>query len=187
MALKPITNLEIGTALGVTPQRVSVMKREGMPTDSIASALAWRAARDDARKAQAPKAAPAQLDDGTLKARIEEHSTLVSRARGVWESAMEQGDPNQGKYQTAYNQSLKTFIQLEEEQERRLILAKDYISAVEAGEAMRQLMADVVNRLDKLALDVAEGCNPENPAKAVKTLEAWARKTRAELSDDEQG
>ena len=95
---------------------------------------------------------------------------------------MEGQDPNQGKYQTAYNQSLKTLMDLEDEQERRLILAKDYISAKEAGEAMRSLMADVVNRLDKLALDVAEGCNPENPAKAVKALEAWVRKTRADLS-----
>jgi len=52
---------------------------------------------------------------------------------------------------------------------------------------MRQLMGDVVNRLDKLALDVAEGCNPENPAKAVKALETWVRKTKADLSanDDE--
>ena len=76
---------------------------------------------------------------------------------------------------------------LEEEQERRLILAKDYISSKEAGEAMRKLASGVVNRLDKLALDVAEGCNPENPAKAVKVLEAWVRRVKAELSAvDEQ-
>jgi hypothetical protein len=43
-------------------------------------------------------------------------------------------------------------------------------------------MAEVVNRLDKLALDCAEGCNPETPAKAVKVLEAWVRKTREDLS-----
>jgi hypothetical protein len=100
---------------------------------------------------------------------------------------MDGGDPNGPKYQTSYNQSLKTLIALEEEQERRLILAKDYIAAKEATEAMRQLMGEVVNRLDKLALDVAEGCNPENPAKAVKALEAWVRKTKADLSanDDE--
>jgi hypothetical protein len=101
---------------------------------------------------------------------------------------MEQGDPNGPKYQTSYNQSLKTLVALEEEQERRLILAKDYISSKEAGEAMRELASGVVNRLDKLALDVAEGCNPENPAKAVKVLEAWVRRVKAELSSaDEQG
>ena len=180
-----LTNLEIAAALSVTPQRVSVMKRDGMPTDSIEAIMAWRASREDARKAKAPKAAPAQLDDGTLADTIAEHRTLVTRARGVWLASMESGDPNQGKYQTAYNQSLKTQVALEEEQERRLILAKDYISSKEAGEAMRQLMSEVVNRLDKLGLDVAEGCNPENPAKAVKVLDAWVRKVKTELSTDE--
>lgn len=187
MTRKP-SNLEIGAALGITAQRVSVLKREGMPTDSVEAAQTWRATRDEARRAQAPKAAPAQLDDGTLADTISEHRALVGRARGVWLASMDGGDPNQGKYQTAYNQSLKTLVALEEEQERRLILAKEYIAAKEATEAMRQLMSEVVNRLDKLALDVAEGCNPENPAKAVKALEAWVRKTKADLSaNDEQG
>ena len=52
---------------------------------------------------------------------------------------------------------------------------------------MRELSATVVNRLDKLALDVAEACNPENPAKAVKALEAWVRRVKAELSSHEEG
>jgi hypothetical protein len=183
-----LTNAELGLALGVTGQRVSVLKREGMPTDSIDAAKAWREARANVQKARAPQAAPAQLDDGSLADTISEHRALVGRARGVWQAAMEQGDPNQGKYQSAYNASLRSLVQLEAEQERRLILAKDYISSKEAGEAMRELASGVVNRLDKLALDVAEGCNPENPAKAVKVLEAWVRRVKAELStDDEQG
>jgi hypothetical protein len=99
---------------------------------------------------------------------------------------MEGGDVNGPKYQTSYNQSLKTLLALEEEQERRLILAKDYISSKEASEAMRQLMGEVVNRLDKLALDVAESCNPENPAKAVKAIETWVRRTKADLSANDE-
>ena len=183
---KTLTNSELGLALGVTAQRISVLRKEGMPTDSIDAAKSWREARATVQRAQAPKAAPAQLDDGTLADTISEHRTLVGRARGVWQAAMEGGDPNQGKYQTAYNQSLKTLVALEEEQERRLILAKDYISSREAGEAMRELAATMVNRLDKLALDAAEGCNPENPAKAVKVLEAWVRRVKAELSQDDE-
>ena len=158
-----------------------------MPTTSIDAAVAWRHAREDGRTRKAPKAAPAQLDDGTLADTISEHRTLVGRARGVWLAAMESGDPNQGKNQTAYNQSLKTLVALEEEQERRLILAKEYISSKEATEAMRQMTGEVVNRLDKLALDVAEACNPENPAKAVKAIEAWVRKTKADLSANDEG
>ena len=177
---------DIAEALGLTRQRVSILVKKGMPIDSVEAATAWRQAQDDARIRKAP-IAPAQLDDGSLADTILEHRSLVTRARGVWLGAMDAGDPNQGKYQSAYNSSLRSLISLEEEQERRLILAKDYISSREAGEAMRELAATMVNRLDKLALDAAEGCNPENPAKAVKVLEAWVRRVKAELSQDEQG
>ena len=100
----------------------------------------------------------------------------------VWEQSIRERDPNQGKYQSSYNASLKTLLNLEEEQERRAILAKDFIKSTEAREAMLQIVSEILTRLDKLALDTAEGCNPENPAKAVKVLEAWARKTRSEIS-----
>jgi len=177
---------EIAEALGLTRQRVSILVKKGMPIDSVEAATAWRQTQEDARVRRAPTA-PAQLDDGSLTDTISEHRALVGRARGVWQAAMEQGDPNQGKYQSAYNASLRSLVQLEAEQERRLILAKDYISSKEAAEAMRELASGVVNRLDKLALDVAEGCNPENPAKAVKVLEVWVRRVKAELSAvDEQ-
>jgi hypothetical protein len=175
---------EIAEALGLTRQRVSILVKKGMPIDSVEAATAWRQSQEDARVRMAPTP-PAQLDDGSLADTIGEHRTLVSRARGVWQAAMEGGDPNQGKYQSSYNASLKTLVALEEEQERRLILTKDYISAKEATEAMREMTAGIVNRLDKLALDVAEGCNPENPAKAVKVLEAWVRRVKADLSSDE--
>ena len=175
---------DIAEALGLTRQRVSILVKKGMPIDSVEAATAWRQAQEDARLRKAP-IAPAQLDDGSLADTILEHRSLVTRARGVWLGAMDAGDPNQGKYQSAYNSSLRSLINLEEEQERRLILAKDYISSKEAGEAMRELAATMVNRLDKLALDVAESCNPENPAKAVKVLEAWVRRVKAELSTDE--
>ena len=176
---------DIAEALGLTRQRVSILVKKGMPIDSVEAATAWRQAQEDARLRKAP-IAPALLDDGSLSDTILEHRSLVTRARGVWLGAMDAGDPNQGKYQSAYNSSLRSLISLEEEQERRLILAKDYISSREAGEAMRELAATMVNRLDKLALDAAEGCNPENPAKAVKVLDAWVRRVKAELSQDEE-
>lgn len=178
-----LNHVEMADALGLTRQRVGVLVREGMPLTSVEEALAWRQSREDARRRPAPKAAPASLDDGTLAGTIAEHRRLVAQAQAVWRAAMEGGDPNQAKYQTAYNQSLKTLVNLEEEAERRAILVKDYIKSTEAADAMRQLAADVVNRLDKLALDVAEQCNPENPAKAVKALEAWVRRVKADLSE----
>ena len=96
---------------------------------------------------------------------------------------MASGDPNQGKYQTAYNQSLKTLIALEEEQERRALNDRVFIKREVAEATMRELMGEVVSRLDKLALEVAAKCNPDNPPLAVKALEAWVRSTRQQLSE----
>lgn len=176
---------DIASALGITPQRVSALVRQGMPTVSIEAALEWRRNREDGRRRPAPIAAPQSLDDGTLADGIAAHRSLVSQARGVWQAAMDQGDSNQGKFQTAYNQSYKTLLDLEAEQERRLKESRTFIPRAEAEASMKELMAEVVNRLDKLALDVAEKCNPSNPPLAVKALEAWVRKTREDLARGE--
>jgi hypothetical protein len=97
---------------------------------------------------------------------------------------MDGGDPNQGKYQTAYNQSLKTLMALEEEQERRALAAKEYIKREVAEASVRALAGEVLARLDKLALEVAEKANPDNPALAAKALDAWVRQARIDLSTD---
>jgi hypothetical protein len=173
---------ELASGLGLTTQRVSILLKEGMPGDSVDAAKVWREERTAAKKRGAPKPKVAELDDGSLADTIEEHRGLVGRARGVWEAAMEMGDPNQGKYQTAYNQSLKTLIALEEEQERRALLARDYIKASEAQEAMMRIVGEVIARLDKMPAEIGESCNPNDPPKAMEVLAAWVRKTREDLS-----
>jgi DNA-binding transcriptional MerR regulator len=180
-AKKTITHGQIAQALGVSVARITILKKEGMPTDSIQAALDWRQAREDERRRLAPVVVET-LDDGSIAERIRIHRIKVNMAGEVWEQSIRERDPNQGKYQSSYNASLKTLLNLEEEQERRAILAKDFIKSTEAREAMLQIVSDVLTRLDKLALDTAEGCNPENPAKSVKVLEAWVRKTRSEIS-----
>ena len=171
----------LAEGLGLKSRQVSTLLRQGMPRDDIEAARKWREDRTVRHNAPLP-ANLGSLDDGTLSDTIGRHRLLVARAQGVWEAAMEGGDTNQGKYQTAYNQSLKTLIALEEEQERRLKESRLFIARSEAEDTIRRLMADVVNRLDKLGLDVAEKCNPDNPALAAKVLDAWARRTREELS-----
>ena len=173
---------ELASGLGLTTQRVSILLKEGMPGDSVDAAKAWREERTAAKKRGAPKPKVAELDDGSLADTIEEHRGLVGRARGVWEAAMEMGDPNQGKYQTAYNQTLKSLLYLEEEQERRALMARDYIKASEAQEAMLRIVGEVIARLDKMPAEIGESCNPNDPPKAMEVLAAWVRKTREDLS-----
>ena len=173
---------DLASALGVTAQRVSILIKDGMPDSSIEAARAWREEKQAARRQGAPKPKVVELDDGSLADTIDEHRGLVGRARGVWEAAMEMGDPNQGKYQTAYNQSLKSLLFLEEEQERRAMLARDYIKASDAQEAMLRIVGEVVARLDKMPAEIGEACNPNDPPKAIEALQAWVRKTREDLS-----
>ena len=51
----------IGRALGLSPASITKLKNQGMPVDSVASAQAWRVARQNvaARKPVAPAVAPA--------------------------------------------------------------------------------------------------------------------------------
>jgi hypothetical protein len=176
------SQIEIAEALGLTRQRVSVLVKQGMPIDSVEAAMAWREAREDERRRPAPIVELETLTDLTLEQSIVTHKARVEHAGEIWDAAMRGGDTNGPKYQSSYNAAFKTLIDLEAELERRRVANADFISAKEATGAMRELMAEVVNRLDKLALDCAEGCNPETPAKAVKVLEAWVRKTREDLS-----
>jgi hypothetical protein len=174
---------DIAKALNVTPQRVTALLRQGMPSDSIESAVKWREERRTATSAPIPNNLNT-LDDGTLASTIQRHRHLVATAQGVWESAMAGGDPNQGKYQTAYNQSLKTLINLEEEQERRALNEKVFIKRELAEASVRELASLVLARLEKVGLECAEKCNPDNPALAIKTLDAWVRSVRSDLSSD---
>ena len=176
-----LTNGAMAQALGISAQRVGQLKREGMPMENVEAAVAWREARDTSRRT-APIVELETLTDLSLEANIGTHKARVEHAGEIWDAAMRGGDVNQGKFQSSYNAAFKTLIDLEAELERRRVANADFISAKEATAAMRDLMAEVVNRLDKLALDCAEGCNPETPAKAVKVLEAWVRKTREDLS-----
>jgi hypothetical protein len=178
-----LTNAALGEGLGITRQRVSALIREGMPTDSVESARVWREARTTRQAAPLPSRLDT-LDDGTLAATIQRHRHLVATAQGVWEAAMAGGDPNQGKYQTAYNQSLKTLINLEEEQERRALNEKVFIKRELAEASVRELASLVLARLEKVGLECAEKCNPDNPALAIKTLDAWVRSVRLDLSSD---
>ena len=178
---KQTTHGQIAQALGISVARVTALKKDGMPTDSIQAAIDWRQTREEERRRLAPIVIET-LDDGSIAERIRLHRIKVNLAGEVWENAIRERDPNQGKYQSSYNASLKTLLNLEAEQERRSILAKDFIKATDAREAMLQLVSDVLTRHDKLALDCAEACNPENPARAVKVLESWVRKFRSDIS-----
>lgn len=188
----------------LSPGRISQLVSEGMPLDSIEAAEKWRAQRhlstgippsDYKMVPSAEGEAPAEPGDEpeektpttvleTFDSIIERQRILVQISRNQYIKAVKSGSPQQSRLYASYDKTVNTLTKLKAEADRLALMNREYIRATDATEAMRKLAGDFVNRLDKLALDVAEACNPENPAKAVKVLEAWSLRVRADLSKD---
>ena len=176
-----LTIEQLAAALELKPRQVSNLVKQGMPRDDVEAARKWRA--DRLVVIDAPAGIELEtLDDGTLASTIQRHRQLVAKAQGIWHGAMEGGDSNQGKYQTAYNQSLKTLMALEEEQKKRAIDSREFIKRSEAEATVREIVGEILSTLDKVGLECAEKANPDNPALASKVLDAWARSARERLS-----
>lgn len=189
----------------LSPGRISQLVAEGMPLDSVEEAEKWRAQRhlstgippsDYKMEGTQPQDPPAEMPDEveektpttvleTFDSIIERQRILVQISRNQYIKAVKSGSPQQSRLYASYDKTVNTLTKLKAEADRLALMNREYIRASDSADAMRKLAGDFVNRLDKLALDVAEACNPENPAKAVKALEAWALRARSDLSKDE--
>lgn len=189
----------------LSPGRISQLVSEGMPLDSIEEAEKWRAQRhmttgiapgdyklDASGNPSEPENQEPEAEEKTPTTILETFDSIVERqrilvqiSRNQYIKAVKSGSPQQSRLYASYDKTVNTLTKLKAEADRLALMNREYIRATDATEAMRKLASDFVNRLDKLALDVAEACNPENPAKAVKALEAWSLRVRTELSRDE--
>jgi tRNA A37 N6-isopentenylltransferase MiaA len=187
-----MTQKELAKLLGLSIGTVSKKCQEGMPRD-LAGAKDWIELRKAGRhrKLPKPKAQPAAaevlpalqgLTAGTLSYALAQHRMLVDRARDTYLAAIEGNDPAQSKLQSAYNASLKTLLDLEDEEKKRAIEARDYIKLTEAQEIIERWTAKVVQKWDKLKLEAAEACNPDRPEVAIKALDAWTLEARKSLA-----
>ena len=173
---------QLATALDISQGHASKMVRQGMPRQDVDAAKAWLAERAAGRGRRMAGVTIAALNEHSLDDIIQQQGNLVASARVAYRNAIESGDPQQGKLQTAYNQALKTLISLEEEQKKRAMADAEYISKAEALTAIKTLVGEILSKLDDLPTDVAERCNKANPAQAIKPLQDWVRKTREEIS-----
>jgi hypothetical protein len=184
--------------------RISQLVAEGMPLDSIEEAEKWRAQRHmstgippsdykiDSSSVPDPEPSPENPDEKapttvleTFDSIVERQRILVQISRNQYIKAVKSGSPQQSRLYASYDKTVNTLTKLKGEADRLAIMNREYIRASDAATAMRSLAGNFVNRLDKLPLDVAEMCNPENPARAVKILEAWVHRARTDISKDE--
>jgi len=202
----PISQKVLSERWELSAGRISQLVSEGMPLDSVEEAEKWRAQRhlstgippsdfkiDSAPSpdseqpievADADEKAPATVLE-TFDSIVERQRILVQISRNQYIKAVKSGSPQQSRLYASYDKTVNTLTKLKAEADRLALMNREYIRSSDATAAMRKLAGDFVNRLEKLALEVAEGCNPDNPAKAVKVLEGWVHRVRTDLSKDE--
>lgn len=198
-----VTQAQLAERWELSRGRISQLVSEGMPLDSFEAAERWRAQRHMATGVapsefkvepgspsdEPEEQAEEKTDDAqpttvleTFDSIVERQRILVQIARNQYIKAVKSSSPQQSRLYASYDKTVNTLTKLKAEADRLALMNREYIRATDAADAMRKLTGEFVNRLDKLALDVAESCNPENPAKAVKVLQAWTTRVRTELS-----
>ena len=178
---------EIAAALGLTKGRVSQLVKEGMPTDSIEEARAWRDARKVEMQGRGHISQPVQplrlgdLDsilqsvtgetgNSEMDTRVSEQTELCRLTRQVFMQALQSGDPAQGKLYANYDRAVATLLRLEKERFVRIQEEGKLIDAEAAAARFAKVMGQLRSLIERAELTVAPKANPDNPPKALKAF-----------------
>ncbi len=194
------TQNEIASALGLTKGRVSQLVKEGMPSDNIEEARAWR----EARKLEMQRAGhisqpvqPLRLGDldSILKSvtgetgntemdtRVSEQTELCRLTREVFMTALMSGDPSQGKLYANYDRAVATLLRLEKERFIRIQEEGKLIDADVAAARFAKVMGQLRSLIDRAELTVAPKANPDNPPKALKAFREFKEDLFRKISE----
>lgn len=201
MSKKP-TGGELAEALGVNESRVSQLKKEGMPTDSVEAALAWRAARRVANERAGNIAIPVQpislggLDDilnsisggepsgdTEMDTRIRQQVELCELTRQQFLQAAQVGDPSQSKLYTNFDRAIATLMRMEKDRQVRLQESGRLVDADEAAARYGKILGQLRSLLERAELTFAPRANPENPTKALKAYREFRDDIFRKLAD----
>lgn len=180
---------EIAEALGVSRPRVTQLVAEGMPTESVEAAKAWRAARQRKNENAGHVAIPVrpinisgldsilnamvgdgggqQTEDKEMDTRIAQQVELCRLTREAFVRAVSEGDPSQSKLYGNFDRAIATLMRMEKERAIRLQEMARLIDADEAASRYGKILAQLRTLIERAELTVAPKANPDNPAKAL--------------------
>ena len=180
---------EIAEALGVSRPRVTQLVADGMPTDSIEAALAWRANRrisnqnaghvaipvrpinlgdlDSILNAVAGDGGGQQTEDKEMDTRIAQQVELCRITREAFVRAVQDGDPSQSKLYGNFDRAVATLMKMEKERQIRLQEKARLVDADEAAQRYGKILSQLRILVERAELTVAPKANPDNPAKAL--------------------
>ena len=185
-----VTNKSLSKHFGVTTARVNEMINEGMPTDSIESAEAWRRQKllrgkqggQGARTRGKVDDKPINPDDD-FEQTVVRHRELKEAARLTYIAARESGAASAPKDYITYQNILKTLVVIEREALARRIESREVIPTAIALDKFGKVLGEIKADLIGLPLQIASQLNPNNPGLALKVLDKhlttflakWAR------------
>ena len=194
------TQNEIAAALGLTKGRVSQLVKEGMPSDDIEEARAWRDARKLEMQSKGHISQPVQplrlgdLDsilksvtgetgNTEMDTRVSEQTELCRLTREVFMTALTSGDPSQGKLYANYDRAVATLLRLEKERFIRIQEEGKLIDADVAAARFAKVMGQLRSLIDRAELTVAPKANPDNPPKALKAFREFKEDLFRKISE----
>jgi hypothetical protein len=180
---------EIAEALGVSRPRITQLVAEGMPTDSIEAAKAWRASRKVVNQNAGHIAIPVRpinlsdLDsilnavsgdgggqdtqDTEMDTRIAQQVELCRLTREAFVRSVQEGDPSQSKLYGNFDRAVGTLMRMEKERAIRLQEMARLVDADEAATRYGKVLGQLRTMIERAELTVAPKANPDNPAKAL--------------------
>ena len=182
-----MTHEDLANGLEISRVRVTQLVGQGMPTDSIEAARAWRDKRRGENQAAGHISQPVRplnleglgdllktvsqpTDDDEMDGRITQQIALVEMTKNVFEQAVEGGDPSQTKLYGNYDRAIATLLRLERERHIRLQERGRLIDADEASQRFGKILGQLRSLIERAELTVAPAANPDNPPKALKAF-----------------
>lgn len=164
MKPKPI---ELAGRFGVSKQAINNFINQGMPVDSIESAEAWLMQR----RARGNGAGPTVRPDRDFNETVERQRELKALAYEHYLSDLRSGSPEAAKSYGTYDKLVKTLVTLEKELHARQIASKEFIRTQTAVERFGKILNDIRSELTQLGTKVASRANPDNPGRALKSID----------------
>jgi hypothetical protein len=161
---KPI---ELAGRFGVSKQAINNFINQGMPIDSIESAEAWLMQR----RARANGGGQTVRPDKDFTETVEKQRELKALAYEHYLSDLRSGAPEAAKSYATYDKLVKTLVTLEKELHARQIASKEFIRTQTAVERFGKILNDIRSELTQLGTKVASRANPDNPGRALKSID----------------
>lgn len=199
---------QIATDLGLSKGRVSQLKREGMPTTSVAAARAWRASRlSTSRKLKPDKLAQlarshlnahrppevdqeGEVDGDDFEAAVRRLRQAELNAYGMLEEAVKKAEASQKNEDFDPIAGLRrnhilaatNRLEIERKWERHRRTSGDVAPVHYLVEVLRNRLEPLDAQLVNFPRVIAAQANPQDPATAERAIEAGLAAIRRQIS-----